>query len=155
MNTRVIKTVISLSLFVILTGVAVQAQDLRLKANIPFDFMYGDVTMPAGEYDVTKLNISSGQGVFQVRDRDCKNNALRPVMTRVTRRTAPTESLLIFNRYRENGGEVSYFLSQVWVDGNKNGFEFFKHRAEREAALRAARRDIITIVVKRVGSLSE
>jgi hypothetical protein len=66
---------------------------------------------------------------------------------RVERRKAPTETVLIFNRYRENGGEVSHFLSQVWVEGMTTGYEFFKFRVEREAALRAAKRDIITIVV--------
>ena len=73
----------------------------------------------------------------------------------VQRRKVPTESVLVFNRYRENGGEVSHFLSQVWVEGMNTGYEFFKPRAEREAALRVARRDIITIVVHRADSRAE
>lgn len=155
MNTRIIKIFISVSLFAMLATMGANAQDLKLKASIPFDFVYGDVTMPAGEYDLVKLRMMNSNGVFQIRDENGKNTAMRPVMTRVVRPKAPTESVLIFNRYRENGGEVSHFLSQVWVDGDNAGFEFFKHRTELEVAKRAANRDIITIVVKRVTSMTE
>ena len=152
MNTRIVKIIISLSLFVVFTGIAVNAQDIRVRANIPFDFVVGDVTMPAGDYDVTKLNTSSG--AFRVRDQEGNYSASRLVM-RAERRKAPTETVLIFNRYRENGGEVSHFLSQVWVEGMTTGYEFFKFRVEREAALRAAKRDIITIVVPRANGRTE
>jgi hypothetical protein len=146
MNTRIFKIIISLGLFVMLSGFAVNAQDLKLTATIPFDFIVGDIGMPAGDYDVTR--ISAGSRVFQVRDQDCNNVAARLVMP-VQRLKVPTETVLIFNLYRENGGEMSYFLSQIWFQGNDTGYQVFKHRAEREAALRAARRDIITIVVPR------
>jgi hypothetical protein len=152
MNTRIVKIIISLSLFVVFTGIAVNAQNIKVIANIPFDFVVGDVAMPAGDYDVTKLN--TGNAAFQVRDPKGENVAARLVM-RVERRKAPTETVLIFNRYRENGGEVSHFLSQVWVEGMTTGYEFFKFRVEREAALRAAKRDIITIVVPRANGRTE
>ena len=74
---------------------------------------------------------------------------------RVERLKAPAETVLVFNRYRENGGEVSHFLSQVWIEGRYSGYEFFKHRAEREAIKRAAKRDIITIVVTRSNRSAE
>jgi hypothetical protein len=152
MNTRIVKIIISLSLFVVFTGIAVNAQNIRVIANIPFDFVVGDVTMPAGDYDVTKLSTDSG--LFRVRDPEGKYVAARLVM-RVERRKAPAQTMLIFNRYRENGGEVSHFLSQVWVEGSATGYEFFKFRVEREAALRAAKRDIITIVVPRANGRAE
>lgn len=152
MNTRIIKIFVSASLFVMLAALVANAQDLRLKANIPFDFMYGDVTIPAGEYDLANINLNIP--VFRIGDVDGKNVALRTAM-KVTRAKVPSETVLVFNRYRDNGGEVSHFLAQVWTEGSNTGFEFFKHHAEREAAKRAATRDIITIVVKRVTSMSE
>ena len=152
MNTRIVKIIISLSLLVMLSGIAANAQDIRLVANIPFDFVVGDVIMPAGDYDVTKLN--TGGVVFRVRDQEGNNAAARLVM-RVERRKARNESVLVFNRYRENGGEVSHFLSQVWVEGMTTGYEFFKFRVEREAAARAAKRDIITIVIPRANGRTE
>lgn len=153
MNTRVVKIFFAVGLFVMLMGVGANGQDLKLKANIPFDFTYGDVVMPAGEYDLMKLNILSGK-VFQIRDEGGKNTAVRLAMTQTARRNVPTESVLIFNRYRENG-DVSYFLAEVWVEGNDTGFEFFKHRSERELIKRMVTRDIITIVVKRVNPATE
>lgn len=152
MNMRIVKIIISLSLFLMVMGGSVAAQDVNLRANIPFEFVVGDVAMPAGVYDVTKLNASSG--LFRVRDQEGNYAAARLVM-RAERLKVPTETVLIFNRYRENGGEVSHFLSQVWVKGMNTGYEFFKYRAEREAALRAAKRDIITIVVPRANSRTE
>lgn len=153
MNTRVVKIFFAVGLFVMLMGIGANGQDLKLKANIPFDFTYGDVVMPAGEYDLMKLNMLSGK-VFQIRDEGGKNTAARNVMTQIARRNIPTESVLIFNRYRENG-DVSYFLAEVWVEGNDTGFEFFKHRSERELIKRMVTRDIITIVVKRVNPATE
>jgi hypothetical protein len=144
MNTRIVRIIISLSLFVVLSGIAANAQDRKIIATIPFDFIVGDIGMPAGDYEVT--GISAGGRVFQVRDQDCTNVAARLVMP-VQRLKVPTETVLIFNLYRESGGEMSYFLSQIWFKGNDTGYQVFKHRAEREAAIRAARRDIITIVV--------
>ncbi len=153
MNTKVVKIFFAVGLLVMLMGVGANGQDLKLKANIPFDFVYGDVTMPAGEYDLMKLNMLSGN-VFQIRDEGGKNTAARNVMTQIVRHKIPTESVLIFNRYRENG-DVSYFLAEVWVEGSDKGFEFFKHRSERELMKRMVTRDIITIVVKRVNSATE
>lgn len=145
MNTRIIKFFIAVGLFVVLAGVTVNAQPLKLTANIPFDFVYGDVTMPAGEYDLTRLNF--GTPAFRIGDMDHNNVALRIAMG-VTNKRIPTETVLIFNRYRENGGEVTNFMAQVWIEGDEDGFEFFKHHAEREAAKRAVTRDTIAIVVK-------
>lgn len=153
MNTRIVKIFFAVGLLVMLMGIGANGQDLKLKANIPFDFTYGDVVMPAGEYDLMKLNMLSGK-VFQIRDEGGKNTAVRNVMTQIARRNIPTESVLIFNRYRENG-DVNYFLAEVWVEGNDTGFEFFKHRSERELIKRMVTRDIITIVVKRVNPATE
>ena len=153
MNTRIIKIFVTASLFVMLTALVANAQDLKLKAHVPFDFVYGDVTMPAGDYDLTKLNMMVNS-VFCLRDANDKNIAMRNTM-RVTRAKATNETILVFNRYRENGGEVSNFLTKIWVEGDPNGFEFIKHRTEIEAAKRAATRDIITIVVKRVTTATE
>lgn len=153
MNTKVVKIFFAVGLLVVMMSVGANGQSLKLKANIPFDFTYGDVVMPAGEYDLMKLNMLSGN-VFQIRDEGGTNTAVRNVMTQIVRHNIPTESVLIFNRYRENG-DVSYFLAEVWVEGSDKGFEFFKHRSERELMKRMATRDIITIVVKRVNSATE
>ncbi|HEX4946746.1 MAG TPA: hypothetical protein VFZ34_08790 [Blastocatellia bacterium] len=147
MNMRITKIIISVGLFVMLMGTAVQAQDYNVDAKIPFSFFVSNVLMPVGEYDVTKLNI--GNGVFRIRDSEAKNAVAQLVMP-VSRQKAPTETMLIFNRYQENGGEVSYFLSQIWFEGVNTGYEFLKYRLERETAKRAANRDIIAVVIPTV-----
>ena len=156
MKSRNIKTIILLSMFVILLGSVVEAQvlGLRLKviAQVPFDFNVGGKTMPEGQYELTNLNLMSGTGVIQL-------HGEKSVLARIALPTyspkAKEQSVLIFNKYPETGGAVSYFLSQIWVAGQNKSYEFPKSRAERAAAKRAARCDLISIVVQRVNRSAE
>ena len=49
------------------------AQDYRMAADIPFAFVVGNQTMPAGHYDLSRL--SAGGSVFALRD-TLNNNAI-------------------------------------------------------------------------------
>jgi hypothetical protein len=53
---------------------AAQAQEPRVKANIPFDFVVGDRVMPAGEYQVSEMG-ASGHAIA-ILSEDRKANAL-------------------------------------------------------------------------------
>lgn len=147
MNTRIVKIMLSVGLFVMMTGIAVNAQETRLMADIPFEFNFGEKVMPAGEYDLEKLNL--GMGAFRLCDEKGKHAGAKLVVP-IDHWAIPTESVLVFNRYRGNGGEVSHFLAQVWYKGSERGYEFYRGKAEQAAALRAARRDMITLVVRPV-----
>lgn len=147
MNTKIIKTVLAVAAFVMMAGYSVNAQRIAVKGDIPFDFIVGNELMKAGEYVLSQNNMPSH--VMSVRGYETDQSVARIIMN-IDHKTLPNETVLIFNRYVENGGEVSTFLSQVWVEGVKTGQQFLKTRAEREAAARAATRDIITLVVKRV-----
>ena len=151
MKTRLFKLTMIFGLFMLL-GLTVNAQDLALRAQIPFDFHFGDVTMMAGNYDLNRLNI--GGGVFQVQDRHLRNSAMRVVYPMYDRMPAK-ETILVFNRYRDNGGEETYFLTKIWIEGMDRGYEFITHPTERAAAARAARRDIITVAATRVDHRGE
>ena len=156
MKSRNFKTIILLSMFLMLLGSSVKAQglDLRLKliAQVPFDFKVGSRSMPEGEYDLTNLNLASGTGLIRIHG---ENSAFARIALPTYRPKAKEQSVLVFNKYQETGGEVSYFLSQIWVAGQNTGYEFPKSRAERAAAKRAARRDSITLVVQRADPHAE
>ena len=100
--------------------------DDPMLANIPFAFVAGNVTMPAGEYRVQKLDGSSA--VLLIRCSDASASAM--VLSNATQaKDIQTQSKLIFKRYNDH-----YFLTQVWSEGSSHGRELIKSKAEKEAA---------------------
>jgi hypothetical protein len=102
-----------------------QAQEL-LVVNIPFDFVAGKTTLPAGEYSI---KVSSPEGTLLLLDR--KDAAASAFLTTkaVVKAEIQTESKLTFNRYGDR-----YFLSQVWTEGNSQGRQLLKSAREKEMA---------------------
>jgi hypothetical protein len=102
-----------------------QAEEL-LVINIPFDFVAGNTTLPAGEY---AIKVSAPERTLLLIDRqDAAASAFMntdPVATSEIQ----TESKLIFNRYGDR-----YFLSQVWTAGNSRGRQLRKSAREKEMA---------------------
>ena len=105
---------------------ATQAQEPRVKANIPFDFVVGDRVMPAGEYQVSAMG-ASGQAIA-ILSEDRKAKAL--ILTSACESSGPSKSSkLVFHVI---GGR--YFLSQVWTEGYSQGRQLGESKAEIELA---------------------
>jgi hypothetical protein len=92
-----------------------------MKVNVPFNFVAGAKTLPAGQYQVQ----TDGPNVVWIRSADFKttlnlipNSTENPQMHGV--------AALNFNRYGDR-----YFLSQIWM-GSNLGKELPRSRAERE-----------------------
>jgi hypothetical protein len=102
------------------------AQAQELVVNIPFDFVAGKTTLPAGEYSI---KVSSPEGTLLLLDR--KDAAASAFMTTnaVVKAEIQTESKLTFNRYGDR-----YFLSQVWTEGYSQGRQLSKSAREKEMA---------------------
>ena len=131
MKKQVLNLVAILSLLATLTAASVYARSAgSLKVNIPFSFMAGKATLPAGTYTVER---SGAQGVLVIRNID--GGASAAVLTQATEsRAAQAQSKLDFHRYGEQ-----YFLSKVWTEGDTVGRELPKTRMEREAAKGASK----------------
>lgn len=111
-----------LTLAVLLAAAGVRAQETRVKADIPFDFIAGDRVYPAGQYLLTSL--TSDDAVIRIGG----NPEVQTVhlLSNSCQSANPSkETKLVFRRMGEN-----YFLHQVWLAGNTNGREFHKSRAE-------------------------
>jgi hypothetical protein len=94
--------------------------------DIPFAFVAGDATLPAGEYRVQKLDGNSAVLLIQCSD----HSAAAMVITNAAQaKELQSESKLVFNRY-DNG----YFLSQVWTAGSIRGRQLSKSPKEKEMA---------------------
>ncbi len=124
MKKQVLKIFSMFSLAVTLAVAAVYASPAgRLRANIPFDFSVGNETLPAGVYTVAPLTMS---GVLRIQRKDGREAVM--IHTHgVQARRVQDQTKLVFRRYGDQ-----YFLAQVWTEGDSNGRELGKSRAERE-----------------------
>ena len=111
-----------LTLTVFFMASAVQAQQTRLKVNVPFDFYAGDHVYPSGAY--TLNSIPSNDVVIRV-DGDSQGSTYLP--SNMCGSTSPSKhSKMVFHRMGTN-----YFLYQVWVAGNSEGRQFPISRTEQ------------------------
>jgi hypothetical protein len=102
-----------LGLGLLLAVSAAEAQEPRVKANIPFDFVLGNQVLSAGEYKV--ITQGSGNEAILIRSDDGKAVALS--LTYACTSLKPSDKTkLIFHTF---GGR--YFLSQIWTEGNTRG----------------------------------
>ena len=115
-----------LGLGLLLAVSAAQAQEPRVKANIPFDFVVGDRVLPAGEYQLSEMG-ASGQAIA-ILSEDRKAKAV--ILTSACESSGPSKSSkLVFHAI---GGR--YFLSQVWTEGYSQGRQLWESKAEIELA---------------------
>jgi hypothetical protein len=97
-----------------------QCGDMRLTANIPFQFSISHSTLPAGEYKFTCL---PNAGLVLIRSTNGKAHALLQ-MVQVSGK-AEDNGKLVFHRYGSR-----YFFVQAWRGGN-TGLELPMTRGER------------------------
>jgi hypothetical protein len=96
----------------------------KVKADIPFAFQVGSQHMPAGTYHIDVLAGS------QVLLRGPGNKGGFVIMHAAESLQVPSTSKLVFDRYGNK-----YFLHQIWTEGNRQGRECVKSRAEKEILL--------------------
>ena len=139
MKTQALKNFTMFSLLLMVTAVSVAAQSERSKVtNIPFDFVVGQKTLPAGEYTI-EPNRKDSDNVWLVQSRDGHVSALFTTMS-VRASEAQEKAKLVFHKYGDQ-----YFLSQIWTPGGNSGRELLMPRLERELAKNAIERQTIVL----------
>jgi len=123
MKTRALVMAAMMALAVLASTRVAQAQETT-RVNIPFDFVAGNTSLPAGEYLVETSGPT--HTLLLIDRKDASTSAL--IITNAAVSAEPqSESKLIFNRYGDR-----YFLSQVWTAGNSNGRQLLKSAREKE-----------------------
>lgn len=112
----------------------------ELTANIPFEFVVGDKTLPGGAY--TLRSESATGDALMVQGADNGKSAVR--LSYPAKQKDKTHSRLVFHRYGQ-----SYFLAEVW-DGQSTGRQIVKSRQER-----AIERELARIPLASIPSRSE
>jgi hypothetical protein len=102
-------------------------QMIYVKGNIPFNFIVNKDTLPAGQYDIESFGTMDGRTLL-IHDSTMHTKTL--VIARSVESRNPSEQTkLVFNR-RGN----QYFLSQIWIAGEKLGHQLPKSARESEVA---------------------
>ena len=111
-------------------------QTIRVKVNVPFDFIVTGKTLPAGSYAV---RFDAGRSVLSVQSVDSRETTM--FLASETEKFEPAEQTkLVFRQYGNR-----YFLRQVWMGGNSEGIELPKTRREIEVAMDYPSRDAILV----------
>ena len=116
-----------LCLVAIFSVVVAKGEEYAVKVNVPFDFSAGGTHLSAGEYAVTKLQITSG--TLSIKSEH--QGAMLFADLSGQRRSDGT--CVIFNRYGDK-----YFLASVWVAETGTGYQLPKSKMEREMIARGA-----------------
>jgi len=118
---KILHTVL-FSLSLLLAASATYAQQTKVKVDVPFSFYAGDRIYPAGEYLLSSTSINSS--VLRIDgDPEVQSAFLPSIACAALEPSGQTK--LVFHRVGS-----SYFLSQVWVEGNSRGREFPRTRTQ-------------------------
>jgi hypothetical protein len=104
--------------------------------DVPFDFVVGDQTLPAGQYTVQH---GVTPGTVLVRSLDGQTSHFRIANT-IQAGNSKDQSTLVFNRYGSQN-----FLARVWVAGRGDGVELKQSKVEREMARRGAAKETVAM----------
>lgn len=113
--------VVGMTIFVV--SVNSQSASRRVVANIPFDFIVGDNTLPSGKYTVSAA--ASNSDAVRITSRDGRSSAMR-LSNLVAAKIENRSAKMVFHRYGQR-----YFLAEVWSGGNY-GHRLLQCRTERD-----------------------
>ncbi len=145
MRNNFLKTMTMIGALLVLSAVSGRAQaGANFTVVVPFHFTVSGKVLPAGEYIVARSQ-PFNEGIM-IRAKDGSAGAFVQTIP-VQTRDYQEQTRVVFNRYNDQ-----YFLSQVWISGNRTGRELHKSRQERalerELAARAAKPESIAVAGK-------
>jgi hypothetical protein len=117
------------------------AQSIKVKADIPFDFVVDKQTMPKGQYNVETIG-SAGSSVLLITSADGTAKKLETVHS-CRSVLNPEGSKLVFHRYGQD-----YFLSEVWSAAADSGYEFRQGRLEKELAKASSKSNVAVAALR-------
>jgi hypothetical protein len=116
---------------------AAHAQQTNVKATVPFDFVVGNRAYPAGEYSVKTI----GDGEKILRIDNTQSGKVEMVRSNTCAQLAPSDTTkLVFHRVGD-----SYFLYQIWSEGNTQGREFPMSRTELQISQNREKPELVIV----------
>ncbi|MCM3869517.1 MAG: hypothetical protein ND895_02305 [Pyrinomonadaceae bacterium] len=96
----------------------------HIVADVPFEFSVGSKPLSAGEYSVRSITTNGDTVLISSRD---SNEAAVRLTNSIQAGVAPAKTTLVFHRYGQR-----YFLSEIWISGERTGRQLLKSGQERE-----------------------
>jgi len=126
MTTKIISTLTGLVLLLAVAAPLHAGSILNheMTVSVPFGFIAGDKSLPAGDYSV-QVNPERGSVVLRQEGQD----PLMILTNRKESRSAPQRGKLVFQRYG-----TSFFLAEVWSQANATGQTLTPGAREKELA---------------------
>ncbi|HVN80915.1 MAG TPA: hypothetical protein VMW38_18125 [Terriglobia bacterium] len=127
MRNSILKIMVALVLLTMATAWPLLAQSVTTlaKAEIPFDFVVGQKTLPAGEYEICPGN-KTNKDILWIKKADSRA-AANMITFGCNAKRQQAGPYLVFNRYGNQ-----YFLSQVWTEFDQVGRQTPKTSVEKE-----------------------
>lgn len=105
------------------------AQNIIVRADVPFSFNVNKDTLPAGQYEIRTIS-PSGSHVLLINNREAKTGETFLTHAVSASQAQAGKGKLVFKRYGDR-----YFLSQIWLADTDTGRELPISPRERELAL--------------------
>ncbi len=137
MTTKIINTLTGLVLLLAVAAPLHAGSILNheMTVSVPFGFIAGDKSLPAGDYSV-QVNPERGSVVLH-------QEGQRPLILLTNQREStntPPRGKLVFKRYGAN-----FFLSEVWNQDNATGQALTPSAAEKEMAHKKQPEQILVV----------
>ena len=127
MRKRVFSAALTCGLLAAIAAATAYAQmpGMTLRTRIPFDFNIRGKTLPAGDYEIQRIN--DQPDVLMISSLDDKHERVVFNTEPVQARKIPGRGVVEFHRYGD-----SYFLSEIFTGGEQTGRELNRSRQERD-----------------------
>ena len=119
----------------VVAGAHAQEPGTSIRVSIPFDFTVEKKTLPAGEYEIRRIN--DEPTALLIQNVNHRRDEVIFQTEPLDARRIPNHSLLIFHRY----GDTS-FLSEILTAGEQRGEELRPTREERTLRSEMAKNNV-------------
>jgi hypothetical protein len=127
-----VKLLLTLCILTVGGGAVANAQiaaESHIQANVPFAFVVGHSTLPAGTYEIRRLD-DANPNLLEISSPTERRSVVFNTEDAQTRDDSVMNTTeLVFDKLGDQ-----YFLSQVWEDGSISGNELPKTRMEKRLA---------------------
>jgi hypothetical protein len=126
-KTQFISRLLILGLLIAASDICAKAQALAegtIEADVPFAFIVGERTFPAGKYTLKRAD-ETNPGVLEIRNDNGRRGSFFEVETAQAKEN-PRETKLVFDKFGDQ-----YFLSEIWASDTNLGYRLPKTNAEK------------------------
>jgi len=129
MKLRISRTIL-VAAAALVFGSTAYAQEINVRARVPFDFVVGEKMYPAGEYAIQTAK--ANHHYLSIKNEDKTARGLTPSFPCISSKPASpaNQAKLVFHRLGN-----TYFLFRVWVGGSTVGRQFPKSHREVQMAM--------------------